>query len=318
MTEKKSQKKPSVSMIVLCVILTLYTIILFIPLLWALMTAFRNHNFYQIAISRKHLDLMLWGLDTKGMLVNASNTMSDIFSKSWTLKNFELTFTEFYLPVEDDKVYLLQMFVHSVLYAGGCALIGTMVPCVVAYLVARYDFFAGKIVYGIVLVTMAIPIIGSLPSEIKMVETLGLMDSLGGLYVLKANFLGIYFLVFYAQFKSIPMDYTEAAEMDGASDWLVMGQIIFPLAIGTITTIILLNFINYWNDYQIPMIYWSKKPVLAYGMYRFVTFTTGQQGLGSTPVKLSAMIVVAVPVIVLFLVFNQKIMANMSIGGVKG
>jgi len=318
MAERKIRKKLNVSLIVLCVILALYTIILFIPMFWALLTAFRNHQFYQVATSRKNVGLMLWGLDFTGSLATDFKAMMDLFVKAWTFDNFKLTFTEFYLPVGDGEVYVTEMFFNSVLYAGGCAIIATIVPCVMAYLVARYPFFLGKIIYGIVLVTMAIPIVGSLPSEIKMVENLGLMDSVIGLYVLKANFLGLYFLVFYAQFKSIPKDYTEAAEMDGASDWHVMLRIIFPIATGTITTVILLNFIAFWNDYQIPMIYWKTRPVVAYGMYVFVSFTTGQQGLGSTPVKLSAMIVVAVPIIILFLFFNQKIMSNMSIGGVKG
>ena len=95
-----------------------------------------------------------------------------------------------------------------------------------------------------------------------------------------------------------------------------MLRIIFPIATGTITTVILLNFIAYWNDYQIPMIYWESRPVVAYGMYYFVRVTTGQ--MGATPVKLAAMIIVAIPIIVLFLIFNKKVMTNMSIGGVKG
>jgi ABC-type glycerol-3-phosphate transport system permease component len=97
-----------------------------------------------------------------------------------------------------------------------------------------------------------------------------------------------------------------------------MLRIIFPISIGTITTVILLNFITYWNDYQIPMIYWSSHPVMAYGMYYFVKVTRGQDGQGSTPVSVSSMILVAIPILILFGIFNKKIMSNMSIGGVKG
>lgn len=297
MEEKKNHSYGNVLLTILCVILILYTVIFFIPILWSLITTLKDYKIYRLATARKDVELML-GLN------------------NMTFENFAMAFTEFKIPVLDGSVHVTEMFLNSILYAGGCALVNTMVPCVVAYLVARYDYALGKIVYGIVLVTMAIPIVGSLPSEIAMVERLNLMDSVFGLYVLKANFLGIYFLVFYAQFKAIPKDFTEAAEIDGASDAHIMLNIIFPIAMGTITTVILLNFITYWNDYQIPMIYWESRPVVAYGMYYFVRVTQGQ--MGATPVKLSAMIIVAIPIIVLFLIFNQKIMANMSIGGVKG
>ena len=287
----------SVMLLILFVILVAYTLVFFIPIIWALITTFKDYNFYRLATLRK---------DVEGML--GLNNM--------TFENFKIAFMQFKIPVADDYANIFEMFFNSILYAGGCAIVNTMVPCVMAYLVARYNYKFGKIVYGIVVATMAIPIVGSLPSEIAMVERLHLMDSVFGLYVLKANFLGIYFLVFFAQFKSIPRDFTEAAEIDGASEAHIMLRIIFPIATGTITTVMLLNFIAYWNDYQIPMIYWESRPVIAYGMYYFVRVTTGQ--MGATPVKLSAMIIVAIPIIILFLIFNKKVMANMSMGGVKG
>lgn len=299
MEKKKTRFKMSVSLIVLLVILVLYTLVFLTPILWTLFTSFKDHKIYMVGTVRKDLELMLG------------------FS-NMTAQNFVTAYTKFDIPINSGKVHLVEMFGNSILYAGGCALVSTVVPCIMSYLAARYDYKLGKIIYGIVLVTMAIPIVGSLPSEIKMVESLHLMDSVIGLYVLKSNFLGIYFLVFYAQFKMIPKDYTEAAEIDGASDWCIMLQIIFPIAMGTFSTVMLLNFIAFWNDYQIPMIYWESRPVVAYGLYYVVNRTSGKEGEASTPVKLASMILVAIPIIVIFLIFNKKIMSNMSIGGVKG
>ena len=296
---KKTTKKPfDVMLLILCIVLAVYTVILLVPLLWALYTSFIDYTMYDLGTAREDLKMMM-------------------NPEYLTLDNLITAFTKFKVDI-GEGVHITEMFVYSVLYSGGCAIIATMVPCIMAYLVARYDFAFGEVVYGIVLVTMAIPIVGSLPSEIRMIENLHLMDSLWGLYVLKANFLGIYFLVFHAQFKMIPKDYTEAAELDGASDWMIMTNIIFPISVGTITTVMLLNFIAFWNDYQIPMIYWPSHPVMAYGMYYFVKVTRGQDGQGSTPVSVSSMILVAIPILILFGIFNQKIMANMSIGGVKG
>ncbi len=284
-------------MVILCTVLAIYTVSLLTPLFWALLTSFKNEKVFTVANNAK---------DVKALL-NLKYLCFD---------NYEFTFLNFKMPTRDNSegVGLVYMFFNSFLYAGGCAIIQTMVTCVMAYLVARYDYKLGSVVYTIVLVAMAIPIVGSLPSEIKMVKNLGLMDSVLGLYVLKANFLGIYFLVFHAQFKVIPKDYTEAAEIDGASDFYIMTKVILPIAFGTISTVMLLNFIQYWNDYQIPMIYWEPRPVVAYGLYHIVSTTEFKK----PPVQLGATMVVAVPIIVLFLIFNKKIMSNMSIGGVKG
>ena len=298
-TKKRTKRsfRPSVALTILFVILALYAIIFFMPLLWTVITSLKDWKVYRVATVKEDLGGMLG------------------FS-GFTFSNYGSAFKYLSMPTTKGDVSLLMQFVNSFLYAGGCAIVATMVPCVMAYLVARYRYRFGKIVYGIVLVTMAIPIVGSLPSEMKMVSALGLMDSVFGLYLLRANFLGIYFLVFYATFKMIPKDYTEAAELDGASEFYIMLRIIFPLAIGTITTVALLKFIEFWNDYQIPMIYWESRPVVAYGMYYFVHRSDGGS-LSQTPVKLAGMIIVAIPILILFGIFNKKIMSNMSIGGVK-
>lgn len=292
---KKPKFRTSVGLVVLCAILVLYTISFFIPAYWTVMVSFKDPYEY--------MDVKdFWGIFGPKFLV---------------LSNYKEAFVNFQIPKGNGtNEKLLMMFVNSFLYAGGCAVIGTIIPCIMAYLVARYDYTLGKIIYAVVIAAMAIPIVGSLPSEMKMVDNLHLMNSLLGLYVLKANFLGLYFLVFYAQFKTIPKDYTEAARIDGASEWRVMMEIIFPVAMGTISTVVLLNFINFWNDYQTPMIYWNSSPVIAYGMYYVVHLNKDMMSF--TPVKLAVMMLVAVPVIVLFLIFNKKIMSNMSIGGVKG
>ena len=284
-------------LIVLLVVLVLYTLVFFTPLLWTILTSLKDWKVYRVGTAQGDLGKMLG------------------FS-GLTFSNYGSAFKYLAMPTSKGDVPLLMQFLNSFLYAGGCAIVATMVPCVMAYLVARYRFKLGKVVYGIVLVTMAIPIVGSLPSEMKMVSSLGLMNSVFGLYILRANFLGIYFLVFYATFKMIPMDYTEAAEIDGASEFYVMVRIIFPIAIGTITTVALLKFIEFWNDYQIPMIYWESRPVVAYGMFYFVNRSDGGS-LSQTPVKLAGMIIVAIPILILFGIFNKKIMTNMSIGGVK-
>jgi ABC-type glycerol-3-phosphate transport system permease component len=297
---KKIKRNIKVSYVILFIILFVYTVSLLTPLLWTLLTSFKNVDDWNWALVQKDASGVVW-------------------TKSFEFSNYVEAYKNFYVERVrgglNYRFYITDMFINSVLYAGGCAFFATITPCLAAYLCARYRYKFGKIAYTVVLITMAIPIVGSLPSEIQMVKNIGLYDNIFGLYILKANFLGMYFLIFYAQFKMIPQDYTSAAEIDGASEARIMLQVIWPLAIGTITTVFLLNFINFWNDYQIPMIYWDSHPVAAFGMFEY-SRKTGT--VAATPRKLAGILIMAVPILIVFGIFNKKIMSNMSIGGIKG
>lgn len=294
------KKKIKISYVILFVILLVYSISLLAPLFWALLMSVKDVQSWNEALFFKNKDGILW-------------------TKVFDFSNFKVAYDYFYVERtiggENVKYELLDMFGHSIIYAGGCGFVATVTPCLAAYLCARYRYKFGKIAYNTVLITMAIPIVGSLPAEIKMVDRLGLFDNIFGLYVLKANFLGMYFLIFYAQFKMIPRDYTSAAEIDGASELRIMLQVVWPMAIGTIGTVFLLNFINFWNDYQIPMIYWDSHPVAAFGMFEYFRKTGA---VTDTPLKMSGLLMVAAPILVVFAIFNKKIMSNMSMGGIKG
>lgn len=292
-------KKTNVAYVVLFTILVVYTISLAIPTLWTLLTSLKDYEIYKKASVQGDV----------AELIGLGNL---------SLKNYKIAFDVFKVTIFETgaTVNILGMFVNSLLYGLGCAFVATLTPCIVSYLCARYRYKFGRVIYTIVLVVMALPIVGSLPSEIQMTKALHLYDNVLGMYVLKANFLGLYFLVFHAQFKSIAYDYTEAAEIDGASDLRIMLSIIFPLALGTISTVFILNFIAFWNDYQTPMIYWPSYPVAAYGMFQLQKTTFGQAA--QMPIKLAGIMLMALPILIVFAVFNRKVMSNVSVGGIKG
>lgn len=292
-------KKINVAYVVLFTVLAIYTISLALPMLWTLLTSLKNYEIYKQATVKGDV----------AELIGLGNL---------SLKNYKIAFEVFTVTVHETgaKVNIFGMFMNSLLYGLGCALVATLTPCVVSYLCARYRYKFGKVIYTIVLIVMALPIVGSLPSEIQMTKALHLYDNVLGMYVLKANFLGLYFLVFHAQFKSIAFDYTEAAEIDGASDFKIMTSVIFPLAIGTISTVFILNFIAFWNDYQTPMVYWPSYPVAAYGMFELQRTTFGEAA--QMPVKLAGIMIMALPILIVFAVFNRKVMSNVSVGGIKG
>ena len=261
--------------------------------------------------------LFVWGITTsfKGILEFSKDPLG--IPSEWRFENYKTAFDYFYVRLSgtNEYVYLEQMFLYSIVYSGGCAFMQTLATCIVAYATARFDFKLSKIIYSVVLVLMVLPIIGSLPSEIQLTKNLGIYDTLFGPLVLKFNFIGMYYLVFYATFRGVPKAYTEAAKIDGASNMRIMTRIIFPLIKNTFLTIMLINFVAYWNDYQTPMVYIPSYPTMAYGLYLY-NFSTISQ-ISDTPMKIAGCMIVFLPILIVFIAFQKRLMGNISMGGIK-
>lgn len=297
-----TKKKPfNVVATVTIVLLVLYAISMFIPIFWTVMTTLKTRFEYE------SLGNALW-LPKEGI----------------TFENFTLAYEYFKIDVtkgpvgrtETIEFYIFDQFVNSILYSCGCAFGITLSSLVMGYATARFSYRFSNVIYSFVLVTLALPIVGSLPSEIAVSRGLRIFDTFPGIWIMRANFLNTYFLIFYAQFKMIPRDYTEAAKIDGASPLTIMTKIIVPLAMGTVTTVFVLNFIGYWNDFQIPMVYLPSHPVAAYGMYRFQEDRI--EKIDYTSARLAGICIMALPIIVFYGIFNRKLNVNMSVGGIKG
>ncbi|MBQ3492587.1 MAG: carbohydrate ABC transporter permease [Clostridia bacterium] len=230
--------------------------------------------------------------------------------------NYINVFKHFTVDVNGQIKTVADMFVNTILYAGVNAFIQALVPCVVAYLVVRFPCKFSSLIYNIVLITMILPIVGAYPAEMSVLRGLGLYNQIWGTWIQKFNFQGMYFLVFYAMVKSMGKEYWEAAYIDGADQYTVLLKVIMPLLKNTIVLVVLLQFIGFWNDYQSQLLYIPSYPTLAYGIY-YITNVKTDSDLVNTPMKLSAAIVFATPIIILFVIFRNKLMGNLTMGGVK-
>ena len=204
------RRKTSSFFIVLFVFLIIYSLLFVGLLVWAMISSFKTPRDFQTNPV---------GLPEK--IVNN-------FAEAIKLYKIQVG------GVKGRPLYAMfpQMLYNSVLYSVGCALFNTVVTCLTAYCCARYKYRMSKIVYAVVLITMTIPIVGSLPSQIQVAQTLRIYNTVWGMWLQSATFLGLYFLVKNVFF-----------------------------------TIFLLNFITYWNDYQTPLLFLKSMPVLSYGLY---------------------------------------------------
>lgn len=278
---------------VLLAILIVYTAFLFILFLWAIITSFKSQADFRLN-TYGFPDKLVW--------------------------NYSFVLRQYKYPIQTDQgtafVGMPMMFLYTLLYAGGCAFFATLTPCIVAYLCARFPFKFGKVINLIVIITMILPIVGALPSEIQVAKTLHIFDSIWGQWIMKANFLGMYFLVFYNVFKGIPKEFTEAAKIDGAGNMNILVRIMLPLVRNTFFVIMLIKFIEFWNDYQIPMIYLPSYPTIALGMYDMANSKSNE--LSTVPMKMTAAVLTLIPIMAVFLAFHNKLMGNLTIGGIKG
>ena len=94
-----------------------------------------------------------------------------------------------------------------------------------------------------------------------------------------------------------------------------MTKIMLPMSKNTLLTVILLNFIGYWNDYQTPLLYIPSHPTLAYGLYLFSNSADNE--LATIPMKITGCMLMMVPILILFLIFRKRLIGNISIGGLK-
>lgn len=279
--------------IVLLIVLAVYVFSMFTLIGWALITSFKSPNDFR------------------------TNAIGMPEKFVW---NYTFVYTKFYVSVLTESgmevVYMETMFVYSILYSLGCAFFQTLVPCITAYLCARFNYKFSKIVYTAVIVVMILPIVGSLPAELQMAKNTGLYDSIWGLWIMKANFLGMYFLVFYDGFKGLSMTYTEAAKIDGASNMHILLAIVLPLVKNIFFTVMLVNFIGFWNDYQVPLLYMPSYPTVAYGMYNMAN--TRENNLSSVPMRMTGAMLMFIPIFTLFLIFQKRLLGNLTVGGIKG
>ena len=293
---KKKSKGIPVFMIVSFAVLLAYALSLIIPLIWSGYTSLKDWIAYAedpVGLPKKWKD---WHWDNYKAIFKAFKGKKEIAATG--------QFVNVGIPT---------MLLNSVWYAFGTSACCTLVSLLVGYVVARFNFkFCGWI-YAIVIFQMIIPAVGTMPSELRMATNLHLYNTVYGMLFMKSYVSGLYFLSFYAALKVIPKDYTEAAYLDGAGNFSVMVKIMFPMVTGVITSVFLLNFIAFWNDYQTPILYMPSFPTLSYGLYH----CTQGSFMDNVPYRLGACMMLALPLLLLFLVFQKKLLGNVSLGGLK-
>ena len=301
-----------VFVVIVCAVLFIYVASIVFALCWGLLTSLKNHMDFSRAGN-------YWGLPNLELSANEiklGNYKAVIENFTRLLNPAEASWRVNGVKVKHKSSNnLFTILVNTLLYAGVGSCIFSFVPCVVGFMVAKYKFKFSGFLYAMCLAIMVIPSVGIYPAEIALMRSIGLYDTWLGYFIQKFNFTGMYFFVFYAFFQTLPNSYMEAAEVDGASQFRILTSIIIPLAAKILSTVILLNFVQLWNDYNVPLLYMPTKPTLAYAVLRFATDYDPK--LDRPTVKIAGGMFLAVPILVIFICLKDKLMGNISLGGLK-
>ena len=205
---------------------------------------------------------------------------------------------------DNQNTSFFKIIFQSLFYAIAGSVIIAIVPAVVGYLAAKYPYKFSSLLYAITIVTMVLPIVGSDPSRIRLMQQLYLFDTMIGDFIVNFTFTNVYFLVFYAYYQSMSGTYSEAAEIDGASQLRTLVSIILPLAVKMMGTVILIFFINRWNSYNWQMLYMPNVWMIAFRVY-VITSVNPQTLNNSTPTVMAAAMILAIPMIILLVILHM-------------
>ena len=229
--------------------------------------------------------------------------------QSWTWQN--------YADIFQTSEFLLAL-VNSI----GIAIISTVIAVVLgtmaAYAVARLDFPGKQLLVGLSLLIAMFPQVSLVTPLFNIERNVGLFDTWPGLilpYITFALPLSIYTLS--AFFREIPWELEQAAQVDGATPFQAFRKIIVPLAAPGVFTAAILVFIFAWNDFLFANTLTSTNN--ARTVPATLAFFTGasqfEQPIGAIA---AAAVLVTVPIIIMVLIFQRRIVAGLTAGAVKG
>ncbi len=299
--------------VVFCLILAIYALSMIAPLVWGLNTSLKSFDDYKYNINILGFPTLKGDINSKQELLR--------------LSNYKLVFNNLSLKVDSGYYFrgeqiifqgeagFGKLLLNTLIFCGVACVLKAFVPAIAAYLCVKYRYASSSIIYYVILIAMTIPIVGTQPAEIDMLRNLGIYSTWFQHVLQTFNMNGMYFFVFYAYYQGLNDTYMEAAEIDGASQFKTLWTIVIPLSFTTISAVMLLTFVQYWNDYKVPILYFPKYPTLAQAVQNLSTNNQGE--IKEIPARLASCMILAVPLLVLFLCFHKKLMGNLSLGGIK-
>ncbi|MES2093333.1 MAG: carbohydrate ABC transporter permease [Actinomycetota bacterium] len=263
-------------------ILTLWSLVVVLPLLWTVMSSFK--------------------------------TSKEIFSspfalpEKWNFDNYVGAWT---------TAGIGSFLVNSVIVVFGALALTMLFGAMCAYVLARFQFPGNRAIYYLMLAGLTFPIFLAIVPLFFVLRNIGLLNTLPGLILTYAAF-ALPFTVFFlfSFFKALPNSIAEAAALDGAGEWRTFFQVMLPMARPGLATVAILNFVGLWNQFLLPVALNTdpKNYVLTQGMASFASQAGYSVDFGQL---FAGAVMTIVPVFIVYLIFQRQLQGSVSQGTSK-
>jgi fucose transport system permease protein len=264
------------------IILIFFIFVALYPLIWLLLASFKSSNL--------ELQQNSFGFPEKWMFINYYNAMI--------------------------KAKLPSLFLHSIIVATFAVLLNLIVASMTSFVISRENFKGKNIIFTIVVAGILIPIISFMVPYFSIIQKLGLYDSLIALILVYCTInipISVFLLTSFME--SIPVELEEAATIDGANFIQRFTKVILPLAQTGLATAGTFCFIYSWNEFIMALLLTSSESsrTLQLGI-RFFT----SQFVTDYTAMYAAIVITIIPSIVVYFIFQNRIISGLTAGAVKG
>lgn len=207
-------------------------------------------------------------------------------------------------------------FLNTLILAAGTILLSAFFGALAAYILSKFTFRCNGLVYMFFIAGLMIPIQTVLIPLSYVFGKLGITNNYSMLCFLYTSFcLPMTVLILTGFMKSIPSELEEATVMDGGKSWQTFWYIIMPLSIPAIVSVSIFNFIQVWNNLLFPLIFITDKKMgtVSMGLLSFFgEYSTDYSA------SMAGICLTTIPVIVLYVFFQEKIESGLMSGALKG
>ena len=274
---------PSIGRGVVYVLLTVWAVIVLFPFYWMVLTSFKSYSSYN------------------------SEFIPRFVATDPTLANYRDAFT---------AVPLARYFLNTLIFTLATTAVMLIVTVLAAYAFSRLEFRGKNAVFALFLSLMMIPNELVVITNFVTITDWNMRNTFWGLILpLVTSVFYIYLLK--ENFEQIPEEIYKAAKVDGTSDFKYLLRIVLPICRPTVITVTILKVIECWNSYVWPRLITDDQ---AYFLVSNGIQEIRENGFGreNIPAMMAAVVVISLPLVVLFLVFRDKIMSGVLRGGTKG
>ena len=281
--ESRVRRKERIRNTVLYIFLICWALIVLFPFYWMILTSLKSYSTYNAEYVPK------------------------FFTLAPTLQNYKDAFT---------AVNLSRYFVNTIIFTVVTTALMVVVITLSAFAFARLDFKGKNLVFTGFLALMMIPTELVVITNFQTITNWGLRNTFTGL-ILPSVTSVFYIYLLKENFEQVPDELYKAAKVDGTSDLKYLIRVLIPITRPTIVTIVILKVIECWNAYVWPRLITDNELyfLVSNGIQEIRENGFGRENI---PAMMAAVVVISLPLIILFLLFHDKIMEGVSRGGTKG